>query len=387
MSNNTELVQQGIAAVKAGNLAAARLLFANVLQTEPENEVAWLWLSGAVASNAERKYCIERVLTINPNNQAAKKDLSSLGDVESKNPLPTTATINTPKTPFVLSRGVQRLPYKRKVQLAALSRDGLYLATIDDQFQLSLWRVSDKQKQWTTEDVFGIGNLMFSPDGTIVAVSSDSCVEFFETRTGKLVKNLKIPSDKILYSEDGKSLIIANSLDQLIYVVDPRSGQKKRSIKTPNQVLKSVDFSANGQWIAATFQDQGCFVWSAIDGRLAYQFNDDTIEVCFHPTSKYLASSELLGAVRIRNVNNGEFINSVGPVANLIRGLKWSPDGSRFVVWDNEAEVYMYDAIDYQLQNAYKGKAGKIEDVILSSREGQIIIRNEDGTVEFWSIS
>jgi Tfp pilus assembly protein PilF len=55
MSNNTELVQQGIAAVKAGDLAAARLLFANVLQTEPENEVAWLWLSGAVASNAERK--------------------------------------------------------------------------------------------------------------------------------------------------------------------------------------------------------------------------------------------------------------------------------------------------------------------------------------------
>jgi len=50
------LTQQGITALQANDKARAHDLLGKALHIEPHNEQAWLWLSGAVQSDAERRY-------------------------------------------------------------------------------------------------------------------------------------------------------------------------------------------------------------------------------------------------------------------------------------------------------------------------------------------
>ena len=72
------LAEQGIAALKVDNKIQAAELLKKSLLLDPDQELAWLWLSGAVLSPGEQKFCLQNVTRINPQNQAAKRGLDSL---------------------------------------------------------------------------------------------------------------------------------------------------------------------------------------------------------------------------------------------------------------------------------------------------------------------
>ena len=71
-------LRAGIAAAKAGERDKARDLLMEALRADEENEMAWLWLSGVVQTAEEQRICLENVLTLNPDNQAAQRGLTQL---------------------------------------------------------------------------------------------------------------------------------------------------------------------------------------------------------------------------------------------------------------------------------------------------------------------
>lgn len=73
-----DLLRKGIEAAKASNKAEARRLLGQVVQTNPENEMAWLWLGGVVETIEQQIFCLEKVLAINPDNQMAQRGLNIL---------------------------------------------------------------------------------------------------------------------------------------------------------------------------------------------------------------------------------------------------------------------------------------------------------------------
>jgi cytochrome c biogenesis protein CcmG/thiol:disulfide interchange protein DsbE len=74
-----DVTGQGIAALKAGDKKRARELLAAAISANPNDEQAWLWLSGAVETDAARIDCLRRVLAINPDSAVARRGLESLG--------------------------------------------------------------------------------------------------------------------------------------------------------------------------------------------------------------------------------------------------------------------------------------------------------------------
>jgi hypothetical protein len=82
------LMRQGIAALQANDKARAYDLLGQALQLVPHNEQAWLWLSGAVETDAERRYCLEQVLVINPRNAAAQRGMALLPALLPVSPFP-----------------------------------------------------------------------------------------------------------------------------------------------------------------------------------------------------------------------------------------------------------------------------------------------------------
>jgi tetratricopeptide (TPR) repeat protein len=73
-----QLLQEGISALKRGDKARARACLLAALRQEERNELAWLWLSGAVEEDEDRHTCLENVLAINPTNERARQGLTWL---------------------------------------------------------------------------------------------------------------------------------------------------------------------------------------------------------------------------------------------------------------------------------------------------------------------
>ncbi|MFQ6099988.1 MAG: hypothetical protein ACE5OS_01975 [Anaerolineae bacterium] len=82
----SDLLQRGIAALKAGDKVQARRLLGRAIQTDPQDEQAWLWLSGAVESDQERLRCLNKALEINPASEAAKRGLAALQEKQASKP-------------------------------------------------------------------------------------------------------------------------------------------------------------------------------------------------------------------------------------------------------------------------------------------------------------
>jgi tetratricopeptide (TPR) repeat protein len=81
-----EVLRQGIAAAKAGQRERARDLLMQVVEQNEGNLPAWLWLSGVLDSLEDQVICLENVLALDPDNQAARKGLAWLREQQATTP-------------------------------------------------------------------------------------------------------------------------------------------------------------------------------------------------------------------------------------------------------------------------------------------------------------
>ncbi len=74
----SDKLNQAIKYVKSGDKEYGKHLLTEVLDAEPENEQAWLWMSAVVDTDELRRECLQKVLQYNPRSQMAKRGLEQL---------------------------------------------------------------------------------------------------------------------------------------------------------------------------------------------------------------------------------------------------------------------------------------------------------------------
>ncbi len=75
MSNQ---LKPAVKAIKSGDKETGRVLLEETLQSDPQNEIALLWMSQVVDTDEDRITYLKRVLDVNPNNSPAKLGLAHL---------------------------------------------------------------------------------------------------------------------------------------------------------------------------------------------------------------------------------------------------------------------------------------------------------------------
>lgn len=80
------LLRAGIEAAQNNNTILARSTFRQVLDEDPNNELAWMWLAQVVDTPAQRREALEQVLRINPDNERARDALTRMGGVQPSAP-------------------------------------------------------------------------------------------------------------------------------------------------------------------------------------------------------------------------------------------------------------------------------------------------------------
>ena len=74
---------QAIEYIQAGDKEKGKQLLAQILEENPGDENAWLWLALCLTDIEQERDCYERILKINPQNQLAIEGLRRLNDTVS----------------------------------------------------------------------------------------------------------------------------------------------------------------------------------------------------------------------------------------------------------------------------------------------------------------
>lgn len=91
------LLQQAIAAAKAGDKGQARPLLIEVTELDPENEAAWMWRASVSLTPKDAAWCLNKVLAINANNKQARDWLEKIRSMQQAAAPP--APVTRPLTP------------------------------------------------------------------------------------------------------------------------------------------------------------------------------------------------------------------------------------------------------------------------------------------------
>ena len=71
-------LQTAIELIKSWRKPEGGHILAELVKANPDDELAWQWLSVCVMPAEQKRYCLNQVLRINPQNEFAKKMLGSL---------------------------------------------------------------------------------------------------------------------------------------------------------------------------------------------------------------------------------------------------------------------------------------------------------------------
>lgn len=116
----SELTDRGIAALRAGDRATARVLLRAALQADPADARAWLWLAGALPEPEAQRYCLQRALRLDPTLEAARQGLQALA-VAPK----TSSAEPVPAPPSTQAEAFSQLPKPTQSTSAQPSQDHL----------------------------------------------------------------------------------------------------------------------------------------------------------------------------------------------------------------------------------------------------------------------
>jgi len=123
---------------------------------------------------------------------------------------------------------------------------------------------------------------------------------------------------------------------------DSSYGKNYMNISTDSITIYSVDWSNDGNKIAAARQDSAISIYNAISGKL----------------------------ITTRKYHNG-----------VVKAIRWSPDGIRLISGGSDSVAYIYDSFSSQITDTIKGFNGEINTIDWNSIGNSIVFGCSDSTI------
>jgi hypothetical protein len=101
------LTQEGLDALKQGKRSEAAHLLSNAVKQDPNDEVAWLGLSACLDDPQKKKFCLLKILQINPQNAIAQRLLADMEKPKSPAPVPQAAAPSIMETQQIIHRDLE----------------------------------------------------------------------------------------------------------------------------------------------------------------------------------------------------------------------------------------------------------------------------------------
>lgn len=241
----------------------------------------------------------------------------------------------------------------------------------------------------TLESYWGNNNVVFSPDGNLVASYIGL---IWDTSTGTLLKQLDIWQDNrnMAFSQDGKTLIlvtlkgnvqtwdvttglsllelstdnydsqivvfsknrnmvaIARSDYTSITIVDIKSEKCVKRERAHSGDIVSLAFSPDGAILVSTSKDGTVCLWDTATAdlrRILKELVDEESTATFSPNGQILASTAMHNTINLWNADTGALLAKTNHVTEEIQFLAFSPDSSLLASTHRDGSLYLWKAV------------------------------------------
>ncbi|GET38105.1 AAA-like domain-containing protein [Microseira wollei] len=230
----------------------------------------------------------------------------------------------------------------------------------------------------------GVLGVAFSPDGKIIATSSNDRTVKLWKRDGTLLKSLTHNATvyRVKFSPDG-SLIASANLDGTVKLWR-RDGRLVKSWQAHRAAVWDVAFSPQGNRIVSASDDNTLKVWQ-LNGTLVATLKGHQTTVwgvAFSFQGNLIASAGFDDTIRLWQPD-GILVRTIKANSLLVRGVAFSPQGNLLASSNDDGTVKLWK-LDGTLVNTLQGHKGQVERVVFSPNGKQIASVGADQTVKLW---
>ena len=243
-------------------------------------------------------------------------------------------------------------------------------------------------------------NILFSDDGTRVAVSTpigiwvydvqtrDAVSLFREIQTGEMTSGFmmsKKPPEILAFSPD--AVRIASAHGNRVYVWDTETGTAFAMLDEHPAAITALALSPDNTKLATASGDWTVHVWDVRTGNYLNNLKGHSSAVnavAFSPDSKILASAG--STLRMWDVDTGELLHADPKDLGSTTRLVFSPEGKIVAsggAWD--PTVYLWEVGTGALQKALKGHTSSLRDIAFSS-EGSTLVSVDSTGMRLWDV-
>ena len=244
-----------------------------------------------------------------------------------------------------------------------------------------------------------LNNVIFSPDGTQIAVSTAIGIWVYDTQTREAVSlfaEIQIgkkerffsskPPEVLAFSAD--AVLIASAHGNSIYVWDTVTGAAFAKLDEHPDAITAIALSPDNTKLATGGEDWVVRLWDVSTGKYLNGLKGHpgaVNAVTFSPDGKILASAG--SRLRLWDAETGELLHADHKDLGSIDRLVFSPDGKILAGaggWDRA--VHLWDVNTRTLQKTPKGHPGEIQDIAFSSDSGTLVSAGADA-MRLWDVS
>ena len=243
-----------------------------------------------------------------------------------------------------------------------------------------------------------LNNVVFSPDGTRIAVSTSIGIWVYDTQTRETVslfaeiqtgkKEAFFPSkppEALMFSAD--AVLVASAHGNSIYVWDTVTGAAFAMLDEHPDSITAIALSPDSTKLATAGGDWVVRLWDVSTGKFINSLKGHpgaVNAVTFSPDGKTLASAG--SSLLLWSADTGELRHADDKDLGSIDRLIFSPDGKTVAGaggWDRA--VHLWDVNTRTHQKTPKGHTGEIRDIAFSPDSGTLVSAGTDA-MRLWDV-
>lgn len=243
-------------------------------------------------------------------------------------------------------------------------------------------------------DTVGPLNIIISPNGTRVAVSTSDGISVHDAHTGDAVSQFTAPvpgemppSEVLTFSADASML--ASAYGKRIYVSETATGKTLAMLEEHPDSITALAFSPDRKKLATADGTWTVRLWEISTGKYIRSLTghpDQVNVLAFSPDSKTLASAG--GTLRTWDITTGELRHTPDKDLGSINRICFSPDGKLLVTgggWDFTAHLWHVNTGN--LLKPFKSHTGEIRDIAFSPDGHTFVTASVDKTLTLWDVN